>query len=403
MIAPEFPKNEKQRQAALEKYKILDTLPEESYDNITALMSYICDVPISLITLLDKDRNFLKSHFGVPFNESPRNTSFCGHAINAESQVTIIEDARKDERFIDNPLVSEFQAIFYAGAALVDSNGFKLGTLCIYDHKPRQLSSQQIDALVALSKQVVKLFEQRLQNIKLLKYQDILSKRNDNLKNFARLVSHDLKSPLSNIISLTELLEDENKDKLNEDSLQYIEYLKTSSNILRDYIDGLLKFYNSDDVLLKKREDVKTKSLFQELKTITNIDANTSLIFNTEVDTLFINKSALMQILINLITNAIKYNSKQKAIIDISLVETKTHYQFEVKDNGNGIPKDFSVKIFDLFSVVGTLDKYGNKGTGIGLATVKKIIEDLQGDISVTSVIDKGSVFKFTLPKIYKA
>jgi len=403
MIAPEFPKNEKQRQAALEKYKILDTLPEESYDNITALMSYICDVPISLITLLDKDRNFLKSHFGVPFNESPRNTSFCGHAINAESQVTIIEDARKDERFIDNPLVSEFQAIFYAGAALVDSNGFKLGTLCIYDHKPRQLSSQQIDALVALSKQVVKLFEQRLQNIKLLKYQDILSKRNDNLKNFARLVSHDLKSPLSNIISLTELLEDENKDKLNEDSLQYIEYLKTSSNILRDYIDGLLKFYNSDDVLLKKREDVKTKSLFQELKTITNIDANTSLIFNTEVDTLFINKSALMQILINLITNAIKYNSKQKAIIDISLVETKTHYQFEVKDNGNGIPKDFSVKIFDLFSVVGTLDKYGNKGTGIGLATVKKIIEDLQGDISVTSVIDKGSVFKFTLPKIYNA
>jgi len=403
MIAPEFPKNEKQRQAALEKYKILDTLPEESYDNITALMSYICDVPISLITLLDKDRNFLKSHFGVPFNESPRNTSFCGHAINAESQVTIIEDARKDERFIDNPLVSEFQAIFYAGAALVDSNGFKLGTLCIYDHKPRQLSSQQIDALVALSKQVVKLFEQRLQNIKLLKYQDILSKRNDNLKNFARLVSHDLKSPLSNIISLTELLEDENKDKLNEDSLQYIEYLKTSSNILRDYIDGLLKFYNSDDVLLKKREDVKTKSLFQELKTITNIDANTSLIFNTEVDTLFINKSALMQILINLITNAIKYNSKPKAIIDISLVETKTHYQFEVKDNGNGIPKDFSVKIFDLFSVVGTLDKYGNKGTGIGLATVKKIIEDLQGDISVTSVIDKGSVFKFTLPKIYKA
>jgi len=403
MIAPEFPKNEKQRQAALEKYKILDTLPEESYDNITALMSYICDVPISLITLLDKDRNFLKSHFGVPFNESPRNTSFCGHAINAESQVTIIEDARKDERFIDNPLVSEFQAIFYAGAALVDSNGFKLGTLCIYDHKPRQLSSQQIDALVALSKQVVKLFEQRLQNIKLLKYQDILSKRNDNLKNFARLVSHDLKSPLSNIISLTELLEDENKDKLNEDSLQYIEYLKTSSNILRDYIDGLLKFYNSDDVLLKKREDVKTKSLFQELKTITNIDANTSLIFNTEVDTLFINKSALMQILINLITNAIKYNSKPKAIIDISLVETKTHYQFEVKDNGNGIPKDFSVKIFDLFSVVGTVDKYGNKGTGIGLATVKKIIEDLQGDISVTSVIDKGSVFKFTLPKIYKA
>jgi len=399
MIAPEFPKNEKQRQAALEKYKILDTLPEESYDNITALMSYICDVPISLITLLDKDRNFLKSHFGVPFNQSPRNISFCGHAINSESQVTIIEDARKDERFIDNPLVSEFQAIFYAGASLIDSNGFKLGTLCVYDHKPRQLTTQQIDALVALSKQVVKLFEQRLQNIKLLKFQETLRKRNENLKNFARLVSHDLKSPLSNIISLTELLEDENKGKLSEDSLQYIEYLKTSSNTLRDYIDGLLKFYNSDDVLLEKREKVSIKSLLQELETIANIDTNTSLSFKTEVDTILINKSALMQVLINLITNAIKYNSKLKSIIEISLVETKTHYLFKVKDNGKGIPNEYLIKIFELFSVVGTLDKYGNKGTGVGLATVKKIVEDLKGEISVTSVVDEGSVFKFTLPK----
>ena len=399
MIAPEFPKNEKQRQAALEKYKILDTLPEESYDNITALMSYICDVPISLITLLDKDRNFLKSHFGVPFNQSPRNISFCGHAINSESQVTIIEDARKDERFIDNPLVSEFQAIFYAGASLIDSNGFKLGTLCVYDHKPRQLTTHQIDALVALSKQVVKLFEQRLQNIKLLKFQETLRKRNENLKNFARLVSHDLKSPLSNIISLTELLEDENKGKLSEDSLQYIEYLKTSSNTLRDYIDGLLKFYNSDDVLLEKREKVSIKSLLQELETIANIDTNTSLSFKTEVDTILINKSALMQVLINLITNAIKYNSKLKSIIEISLVETKTHYLFKVKDNGKGIPNEYLIKIFELFSVVGTLDKYGNKGTGVGLATVKKIVEDLKGEISVTSVVDEGSVFKFTLPK----
>ena len=399
MIAPELPINEKQRQEAVEKYQLLDTLPEDSYDNITALMSYICDAPISLITLLDKDRNFLKSHHGVPFNESPRNISFCGHAINSSDAVMVIEDARKDKRFEDNPLVSEYKAIFYAGAPLVDSDGFKLGTLCVYDHKPRQLSEKQIEALTALSKQVVSLFEQRYQNLKLLKFQETLSRRNENLKKFAHIVSHDLKSPLANIISLTELLEDENKGALNEESLQYIEYLKVSSNALKDYIDGLLKFYKSDDLLLEKREHINTESLIEEIRTISGIDKETSLSLLTEVDTIYINKSALMQVLINLITNAIKYNSKVKPIVEISLHETKALYEFQVKDNGDGIPASHIDNIFELFSVVGTPDKNGNIGTGIGLATVKKIVRDLGGEISVSSILGEGSVFKFSLLK----
>lgn len=170
MIAPKLPDNEKERQLEVEKYQILDTLPEESFDSITALMAYICDAPISLVTLLDGDRNFLKSHHGVPFNESPRDISFCGHAINSQHHVTIVEDSRKDERFHDNPLVTEHQAVFYAGATLTNPNGYKLGTLCVYDTKPRKLSDKQLDALTTLAKQVSYLFEQRYQNIKLNKF-----------------------------------------------------------------------------------------------------------------------------------------------------------------------------------------------------------------------------------------
>ncbi|GAB3002799.1 hypothetical protein GCM10027284_20760 [Cyclobacterium sediminis] len=142
MIPPRLPDNEKRRQFEVNKYQLLDTIPESSYDNITALMAYICDAPISLITLLDKDRNFLKSHYGLPFNESPRAISFCGHAINSQDAITIVEDSRKDERFHDNPLVTEHQAIFYAGAPLTNSEGFKLGTLCVYDTKPRKLTKE---------------------------------------------------------------------------------------------------------------------------------------------------------------------------------------------------------------------------------------------------------------------
>ncbi len=403
MIPPKYPVNEKERQAAVEKYQLLDTLEEENYDNITSLMSYICDTPISLITLLDKDRNFLKSHHGVPFSESPREISFCGHAINSESPITIIEDARDDNRFFDNPLVTDYKAIFYAGAPLVDSDGFKLGTLCVYDHKPRKLSKKQLDTLTTMSKQVVNLFEQRYQNFKLLQFQDKLKKRNEDLKKFASIVSHDLKSPLANIISLTELLEDDNKDNLNEESLKYLEYLKTSSYSLKDYIDGILKFYKTDDLLRKSKEKIEILLLIEELKNITDTEHITNINYKSSTKDLYTYKSALLQILINLVTNAIKYNSKPNVNIDILISENEDFYSFSVVDNSDGIPKDHLDKIFELFSVVGVTDRDGNVGTGIGLATVKKIVTNLGGEISVTSVEGQGSTFNFTLAKVLSA
>ena len=399
MIAPEIPKNEKYRQIAVEKYGLLDTLSEENFDNITSIMAYVCDVPISLITLLDKKRNFLKSHYGVPFNESPREISFCGHAINSDDPITVIKDSREDERFIGNPLVTEHKAIFYAGAPLIDGDGFKLGTLCVYDTKPRELTSQQKDALLAMSKQVVNLFEQRYQNLKLRQLRDKLEKRNEDLKKFASVVSHDLKSPLANIISLTELLEDDNKDILNEESLQYLEYLRTSSYSLKDYIDGILNFYKSDDLVQNKKENILIGNLLEELKQITDSEHKATFHISGNTNELFVNKSALMQVLVNLITNGIKYNSKSEIVIDISIEETSDQYEFSVTDNGNGIPQDYLEKIFDLFTVVGVEDRDGNVGTGIGLATVKKIIQNLCGNIAVSSTEKQGSTFVFTIPK----
>ncbi|GAA0721159.1 GAF domain-containing sensor histidine kinase [Aquimarina litoralis] len=399
MIAPEIPKNEKYRQIAVEKYGLLDTLSEENFDNITSIMAYVCDVPISLITLLDKKRNFLKSHYGVPFNESPREISFCGHAINSDDPITIIKDSREDERFIGNPLVTEHKAIFYAGAPLVDADGFKLGTLCVYDTKPRELTSQQKDALLAMSKQVVNLFEQRYQNLKLRQLRDKLEKRNEDLKKFASVVSHDLKSPLANIISLTVLLEDDNKDILNEESLQYLEYLRTSSYSLKDYIDGILNFYKSDDLVQNKKENIHIDNLLEELKQITDSEHKATFYISGNTNELLVNKSALMQVLVNLITNGIKYNSKSEIVIDISIEETSDQYEFSVTDNGNGIPQDYLEKIFDLFTVVGVEDRDGNVGTGIGLATVKKIVQNLGGNIAVSSTEKQGSTFTFTIPK----
>src|SRR5690606_19353747 len=232
MIFPKLPENEKERIAELKKYNLLDTLSENDFDNITSLTAIICEVPVSLITLLDTDRNFYKSHYGLDFNQSPRNISFCGHAILKNEEIFIVEDATKDERFKDNQLVNEANAVFYAGVPLINPNGFKLGTLCIYDNNPRKLTTIQIASLKALAKQVVILFELRKKNNLLTEFQKELQARNERLNNFAHVVSHDLKSPLANITSLTRLLREENSKNLSEDSDLYLNYIEESSNSL---------------------------------------------------------------------------------------------------------------------------------------------------------------------------
>lgn len=399
MKSPAFPINEKKRQAAVEKYQLLDTLPEDQYDDITSLMSYICDAPISLITLLDKERNFLKSHHGVSFDESPREISFCGHAINSEDLVTTIEDARVDSRFFDNPLVTDHNAVFYAGAPLIDSDGFKLGTLCVYDQKPRKLTEKQLEALTLMARQVVQLFELRYQNFKLIQFQDKLKIKNEDLKKFASIVSHDLKSPLANIISLTELLEFGNDNKLDKESLQCLAYLKTSSNSLKNYIDGILEFYLSDNLLHCAQEQIDFELLILEVGKITETD-NCIILSNAKNNVqLIANKAVLMQILINLITNAVKYSSKPEIRIEVSLSNKDDFYEFSVEDNSDGIPKKEISKIFNLFSVTGVTDRFGNIGTGIGLATVKRLIQNLGGDIHVSSKEGQGSTFTFTIAK----
>ncbi len=154
MNAP-LPDNEGNRIRRLLDYNILDTLPERAYDDIVKLAAYICETPISLITFVDRDRQWFKAKQGLAASETPRSAAFCAHAI-LDSQVLVVPDARLDQRFADNPLVTgEPKIRFYAGAPLTVEAGCSLGTLCVIDREPRHLSDAQIEALVALSRQVV--------------------------------------------------------------------------------------------------------------------------------------------------------------------------------------------------------------------------------------------------------
>ncbi|MDC8001759.1 GAF domain-containing sensor histidine kinase [Aequorivita todarodis] len=398
MIFPKFPDNEKERVAELKKYNLLDTLSENDFDNITALVAAICEVPISLITLLDSDRNFFKSHFGLDFNQSPRNISFCGHAILQDEEIFIVEDAANDLRFKDNPLVTEANALFYAGVPLVNSNGFKLGTLCVFDHKPRKLTELQITSLKALGKQVVILFELRRKNKLLTEFQKELQQRNERLVKFAQVVSHDLKSPLANITSLTRMLREENIQTLSEDSGMYLNYIEESSFSLKNYINGILKFYKTDELIDAQKEDVPLKQVFEEINEILITD---DIVFEYPTAPVLqnVNKAALTQIFLNLIDNSLKYNLNPQRMVSVTYTEEPDFHKFSIKDNGMGIDLGVQEEIFTLFKTTGIKDRDGKEGTGIGLATVKSLVSKLGGTISLDSEPGKGSIFTFTIQK----
>ncbi|MFM7668496.1 MAG: PAS domain S-box protein [Bacteroidota bacterium] len=174
MQSAPFPANENDRLGALGSYQILDTLSEEEYDALTRLAAQICGTRIALISLIDENRQWFKSKVGLDISEIPRELAFCAHTINLPNEPFIIEDARLDDRFKDNPIVNgDPNVVFYAGIPLVNQDDFPLGTLCVIDNQPKKLSEEQIDGLKTLSRSVISLLELRRKNASLEKEKDV--------------------------------------------------------------------------------------------------------------------------------------------------------------------------------------------------------------------------------------
>lgn len=161
MIPASKPANEELRLDALRRYHILDTAPEDAFDDLTFVASQVCGTPIALVSLVDADRQWFKSRVGLEATETPRDVAFCAHAIQAD-ETFVVPDAALDERFLDNPLVTGGPDIrFYAGSRITTSDGFHLGTLCVIDTKPHGFPPEQRRVLDALARQVSRLLDLR--------------------------------------------------------------------------------------------------------------------------------------------------------------------------------------------------------------------------------------------------
>lgn len=393
MIPAPLPDNEARRLRILEEYKILDTESEKDFDDITKLASEICESPISTISLIDTNRQWFKSAYGLSHKETSRTLSFCAHAIH-DNAMFVVEDARHDIRFHDSPLVTgDPNIVFYAGVPLIDKEGFALGTLCVIDNKTKKLSDFQERALKTLSHQILKLMEIKKLNHKLKLKNYLLEESYNELERFAQVVSHDLKSPLNNILGLTDLLKNEEHCEIkNPEANLYIDLIKESSEKLKEYIDATLNTYKNNILAPDDKEFFYINTLLKNCAQLLNPKNEFEINLPENIE-IYNYKSIFEQIFINLISNAIKYNDKPKVIIDIMILIEDGYYTIIVKDNGIGIENDKLEAIFGMFVTLGKVDRFNNSGTGIGLSNVKNLVNRAEGEIKVKSVVGEGTKF----------
>ena len=392
--------NEKIRQSVLIDYDISKTTTEEDFNQLTFLAATICHTPTAFLSIIDKNHVWLKSKTGIEIDEIARKNAFSQLTLESEEKQFCLNYSDSPKVFDEAQKHYHDQYKFYAGVPLKNTQGYTIGVLSVMDTKERHLKKYQVEGLNALANQCMKLFEFAKQNKKFSIVQKKLKQKYQELEKFASVVSHDIKSPLANIISLTELLKVENQGKFDEETTQYLNYLNESSYSLRNYVDGILSFYRSEHILEKDYENVDLHNLLSGIAHLYDV-ANDVEIDYPETATLnHVNKAALTQVFLNLVTNALKYNSKDLRKIQITFKQTEGFYHFAVIDNGDGFSEENSSKIFELFTTLDTNDRDGNPGSGIGLATVKKLINSMGGTIKVNSKPGEGSTFQFTIKRV---
>lgn len=396
MKSAPIPENEKLRLMTLDRYQVLDTEAEQCFDDITKLASVICNTPISLVSLVDTNRQWFKSKVGLGADETSREIAFCSHAILQE-QVFEIEDAQKDERFFDNPLVTEGPKIrFYAGAPLCAPNGQAIGTLCAISDKPQTLNDKQRLALQTLAKQVIAQLELRLK-IRQLK------ESNKAKDEFLSTISHELRTPLNAITGFSEILKHSPEVKaLPSEQVSYIDNIDFSSQQLLEIVNSVLDLekINAGKMELKP-QPVVLDTLFQNIMSMMNIKAKQGNIeLNYDIDPHFnsrffdLDKTKLTQIIVNIVGNAVKFTPSHKQI-NIRFYLNKNKLHIEVADQGIGISKTDQALLFDKYKQVGMQRK---DGTGLGLCITKGLVELMRGKIQLSSTLGKGTLVSISLP-----
>lgn len=394
-----LPENESDRLSALSSYQLMDSEQEQDYDNLALLAAEICQTPVALITLIGEQRQWFKSRYGTELTENHRDYTFCSHAILDDQEIMVVSDARTDSRFSDNPMVTgEHQVVFYAGVPLINQEGYALGSICVIGNEKKQLTDRQVNALKILGKQALQLMELRRKTCEYEKVNKELTEANGFIQRFAERVAHDIKNPLGNIMLTLQALGAKTKKVGDVSYTRFIDIALNSAKNLLGYVNELLDSAKSPAGLYEKHGSFPLSALLKDVFEMLTIPTSFQIKLPADNE-ISCSRIALEQILLNLLSNAVRYNDKSAPTIEVCFEQTDHNYHFVIRDNGLGMSAQTLEHIFEDGYCSAIPDRFEQKGTGIGLGAVKSQVERLKGSIRVESVEGQGSAFFLTLPK----
>lgn len=378
--------NEAARLEALRSYGILDTGYEAAFDDITRIASYVCETPISVVNLVDENRQWFKSEIGLGVRETALDTSICAHAI-LENQFLEVSDTTKDKRFENNPLVTGAPHLrFYAGALLRTPDGLPLGTVCVLDTKPRKLSGGQREVLAALARQVMSQLEFR----RALLLSDRLQR---NVSRLMAVAGHDLKQPLQVMIMAIDRVRGKIADARDRERLD--QAIAAGMRIAEE-LDRLAEtsvLHSSDG--MPRSEPVAVNNLFGTIASTWKSHAEAKGLRLVVVPTraVIVSDPAMLRAIIgNLVGNAIKYTPHGRVLLGCR--RRGAEISIDVFDSGSGIPAQHLESIFDAFKQINP----ASDGLGLGLSIVRRTAEALGHRVEVESNVGRGTRFSVILP-----
>lgn len=399
--------NEGRRLAALRGLQILDSAPDAAFDELVQMAAEVCDVPAAYIALIDRERQWIKSSYGVALGQTPRDAALCAHAI-LNSEPLVVGDASKDPRFADNPLVTGGPRIrFYAGAPLLMADSLAVGTLCVVDFMPRTISYAQLRWLTALSRQVVWLMESRRDASALATARDAAESSTRAKSVFLANMSHEIRTPMTAIIGYADLMLDPKQNEAQRQ--QCLQVIRRNGRHLLDLISDILDLSKLDAGRMTVRKtDCDLASLLAEVKSVMgsraaakNLTLQLALSGAAPAPRhICTDGLRLRQILVNLVGNAIKFTQRGGVRLTVGHAlgqHGRGILEIQVQDTGIGIAPPQMKTLFSPFAPGDCSMTRRHGGTGLGLTISRRLARMLGGDLTVNSAPGVGSTFKLRI------
>lgn len=394
------PTDEFERLLELSELDLDYTNLQEHLEDLTALAARIVDARVSLVNLIDRYTQWSVADYGIDVQQMPREDSVCQYTI-LEDESLEIKDLSNDERFERKDYVQQGpQLRYYYGVPLQTSNGANIGALCVLDRETKDISPENKELLNMIARQIVR----RLQALQKI---NKLESKVKELNESKRKVSHDLRNPISGIIGLADLMEDEIKNEHVNEVLELAQMIKKGGNSLLDLVEEILDKEDDQQQQLGKNQlncekfREKLNELYQPQAKTKGVALNITVLSSS--DEIAFPKARLLQIVGNLITNSIKFTPSGGTVeVAISVEESEDEWKsntlkIKVQDTGVGMSRDKIEEILQgkARSQGGT---GGEKGYGFGLSLVKHLVDKAGGEMQLTSETGQGTRFEIELP-----